>query len=190
MEIIAANGWIFILLAIVFGVYMCWGIGANDVANAMGTSVGSKAITVKQAVIIAAIFEFAGAFLAGGHVTKTIRKGIIDPAGISDAPHLLIYGMLSALLAAAIWLMVASRKGWPVSTTHTIVGAIVGFGVVGIGADSVNWWQILQIVSSWIISPVVGGIVSFLLMMSIHFLILEKENPLKLGNAGDRCTSF
>ena len=108
MEIIAANGWIFILLAIVFGVYMCWGIGANDVANAMGTSVGSKAITVKQAVIIAAIFEFAGAFLAGGHVTKTIRKGIIDPAGISDDPHLLIYGMLSALLAAAIWLMVAS----------------------------------------------------------------------------------
>lgn len=181
MEIIAANGWIFILLAIVFGVYMCWGIGANDVANAMGTSVGSKAITVKQAVIIAAVFEFAGAFLAGGHVTKTIRKGIIDPAGVSEDPHLLIYGMLSALLAAAIWLMVASRKGWPVSTTHTIVGAIVGFGVVGIGADSVNWWQILQIVASWIISPVVGGIVSFLLMMSIHFLILEKENPFKAG---------
>ena len=181
MEIILAYHWWFFALAVIFGVYMCWGIGANDVANAMGTSVGSKAITVGQAVLIAAIFEFAGAFLAGGQVTKTIRKGIIDPSGIVDQPELIVFGMLSALLAAAIWLMVASRKGWPVSTTHTIVGAIVGFGCVGIGADAVNWWKIAQIAASWVVSPVVGGVISFLLMMSIHFLILEKEKPFEAG---------
>ena len=129
-------GSVFIMLAIVLGLYMTWGIGANDVANAMGTSVGSGAISIKQAIIIAAIFEFAGAFLAGGHVTKTIRKGIIDPTAIESEPHLLVFGMLAALLSAAVWLMIASRKGWPVSTTHTIVGAIVGFGVVGIGPEA------------------------------------------------------
>ena len=145
MTIIAESGYIFIALAIAFGLFMTWGIGANDVANAMGTSVGSGAISVRQAVVIAAIFEFAGAFLAGGHVTKTIRKGIIDPSLISDEPQLLVFGMLAALLAAGIWLMVASRKGWPVSTTHTIVGAIVGFGLVGIGPDAVNWSKIIQI---------------------------------------------
>ena len=181
MDIIGLHGTVFVGLAIVFGLYMCWGIGANDVANAMGTSVGSKAITIRQAVVIAAVFEFAGAFLAGGHVTKTIRKGIIDPSGIQDEPHLLVFGMLAALLSAAIWLMVASRRGWPVSTTHTIVGAIVGFGVVGIGPDSVNWWKISQIVASWIVSPAVGGLISFLLMVSIHRLILEKEKPFEAG---------
>ena len=177
MEIIAVHGTVFIALAIIFGLYMCWGIGANDVANAMGTSVGSGAITVRQAIIIAAIFEFTGAFLAGGHVTKTIRKGIIDPASIVNEPHILVFGMLSALLAAAIWLMVASRKGWPVSTTHTIIGAIVGFAVVGIGPESVQWAKIGQIVASWVVSPVAGGVISFLLMMSIHRLILEQEKP-------------
>src|SRR5210317_2627573 len=135
MDIIASYGTVFIILAVLFGLYMTWGIGANDVANAMGTSVGSGAITVKQAIIIAAIFEFAGAFIAGGQVTKTIRKGIIDPTSISGTPEVLVYGMLAALLAAAIWLMVASTRGWPVSTTHTIVGAIVGFASVGIGID-------------------------------------------------------
>jgi len=181
VEIIALHGTVFIGLAVVFGVYMCWGIGANDVANAMGTSVGSGAISVRQAVIIAAIFEFAGAFLAGGHVTKTIRKGIIDPSHIKDDPELLIFGMLAALLAAAIWLMIASRKGWPVSTTHTIVGAVVGFGLVGIGPEAVNWVKIAQIVASWVISPVVGGLIAFLLMISIHRLILEKDNPFEAG---------
>ncbi len=181
MEIIALHGTVFIGMAVVFGLYMCWGIGANDVANAMGTSVGSGAITVRQAVIIAAIFEFAGAFLAGGHVTKTIRKGIIDPSLIADQPQLLIFGMLAALLAAAIWLMVASRKGWPVSTTHTIVGAVVGFGLVGVGPEAVNWSKIAQIVASWVVSPVVGGLIAFLLMISIHRLILEKDNPFEAG---------
>ena len=124
---------IFIILAALFGFFMAWGIGANDVANAMGTSVGSKAVTIKQAIIIAAVFEFAGAFLAGGEVTSTIRRGMVDADLLADTPELLVYGMLAALLAAGIWLLVASMAGWPVSTTHTIVGAIVGFAAVGIG---------------------------------------------------------
>ncbi len=181
MEIIAANSWIFFSLAVIFGLYMTWGIGANDVANAMGTSVGSGAITVKQAIIIAAIFEFTGAFLAGGDVTETIRKGIIDPGAISDRPELLLYGMLAALLSAAIWLMAASTKGWPVSTTHTIVGAVVGFAIVGIGPDSVNWGKIGKIVASWIISPVLGGVIGFVLMVSIRKFIINADEPIKMA---------
>jgi len=144
-------GSVFMILAVVLGFYMTWGIGANDVANAMGTSVGSGAISVKQAIIIAAIFEFSGAFLAGGHVTKTIRKSIIDPTPIMDQPEILVWGMLSALLAAALWLTFASWMGWPVSTTHSIIGAIVGFALVGIGVDAVNWSKIGTIVLSWIV---------------------------------------
>ncbi len=177
MEILAEHGTVLIILAVIFGLYMTWGIGANDVANAMGTSVGSGAITVKQAIIIAAIFEFAGAFLAGGHVTKTIRKGIIDPSSIVDTPEILVFGMLAALLAAAVWLMIASHKGWPVSTTHSIVGAVVGFAVAGIGVDAVNWGKIGQIVASWAVSPLLGGTIAFLLMMSIRKLILNTDNP-------------
>lgn len=177
MEIISEWGFVFMIMAIVFGFYMTWGIGANDVANAMGTSVGSGAITVKQAIIIAAIFEFAGAFIAGGTVTKTIRKGIIDPSSISGSPEILVYGMLAALLAAGIWLMVASSRGWPVSTTHTIVGAIVGFAIVGIGVDAVHWGKIGFIVASWLVSPIVGGAIAYLLMISIRKLIINTENP-------------
>ena len=177
MEIIAANGTIFLVLAILFGVYMTWGIGANDVANAMGTSVGSKAITVTQAIVIAAIFEFAGAFLAGGHVTKTIRKGIIDAGPLAENPEYLVYGMLASLLAAAIWLMLATRQGWPVSTTHSIVGAVVGFGIAGIGMDAVNWGKIGQIVASWVVSPVLGAVFAMVLMLSVRRLILEKDDP-------------
>ncbi|MFP6836062.1 MAG: inorganic phosphate transporter, partial [Pseudomonadales bacterium] len=109
-------------LAVVFGLYMAWGIGANDVANAMATSVGARAITVKQAILIAAVFEFLGAFLAGGEVTSTIRKGIIDTSALAGDPDVLVMGMLASLLAAAVWLTVASRFGWPVSTTHSIIG--------------------------------------------------------------------
>jgi len=177
MEIISEYGTIFMIMAIVFGLYMTWGIGANDVANAMGTSVGSGAITVKQAILIAAIFEFAGAFIAGGTVTKTIRKGIIDPTAIEGSPELLVYGMLAALLAAAIWLMVASYRGWPVSTTHSIVGAIVGFAIAGIGMDAVHWDKIGQIAASWVVSPLIGGVIALLLMLSIRKLILNAENP-------------
>ncbi len=177
MEIIETYGFILMVMAIVFGLYMTWGIGANDVANAMGTSVGSGAITVKQAIVIAAIFEFAGAFIAGGNVTQTIRKGIIDPSSITNSPEILVFGMLSALLAAGIWLMVASTKGWPVSTTHTIVGAVIGFAIVGIGVDAVEWGKVAQIAASWVVSPVLGGTISFILMMSIRRLILNTENP-------------
>ena len=117
---------------------MAWGIGSNDVANAMGTSVGAKALTLTGAIMVACIFEFAGAYLAGGEVTQTIRKGIIDPNLLADTPHYLVYGMLSSLLAAGIWLLVASIFGWPVSTTHSIVGAIVGFAAVCIGLSLIH----------------------------------------------------
>ncbi|MBV44223.1 MAG: phosphate permease [Rhodobiaceae bacterium] len=155
---------------------MAWGIGANDVANAMGTSVGARALTVAQAVLVACIFEFAGAYLAGGEVTSTIRKGIIDTAVISETPELLVFGMLATLLAAGIWLLIASYFGWPVSTTHSIVGAIVGFAAVGIGVDAIQWPKIASIAASWIISPVIAGTISFLLFTSVRKLILQKEN--------------
>ena len=169
---------IYLILAGVFGLFMAWGIGANDVANAMATSVGSKAITIKQAVILAAIFEFAGAYLAGGEVTKTIRKGIVEPDAFAGNPDLLIWGMLAALLAAGTWLAVASRKGWPVSTTHSIVGAVVGFAAVGIGMDAVNWGKVGTIVMSWVVSPLLAGTLAFFVFRSIQKLILNKKDPI------------
>jgi len=169
---------LYVGLAALFGVFMAWGIGANDVANAMATSVGAKALTIKQAILVAAVFEFAGAVLAGGEVTATIRKGIIDAGALSDEPELLIYGMLSALLAAGIWLLVASYKGWPVSTTHSIVGAIVGFAAVGIGMDAVMWGKVGIIVMSWVISPLTAGLIAYLIFRSVQWLILEREDPL------------
>lgn len=177
MSIIAQHGEVFIILACLFGFFMAWGVGANDVANAMGTSVGSKAITIKQAIIIAVIFEFLGAWLAGGEVTATIRGGIIDPELLEADPQFLVYGMLSALLAAAIWLMVASAKGWPVSTTHSIVGAIVGFGAVGLGMEAVAWGKVGTIASSWVVSPVLAGTIAFVLFKSVQHLIFESHDP-------------
>lgn len=156
---------------------MAWGIGANDVANAMGTSVGSGALTIRQAILIAIVFEFLGAYLAGGEVTETIRKGIIDPGMLKDSPELLVYGMMSALFAAGTWLLIASVRGWPVSTTHSIVGAIVGFAAVGISVDSVNWSQVGTIAVSWVISPLLAGSISFALFMSVQKLILDREDP-------------
>ncbi len=179
MEIIAAYGTVMMIMAVIFGLYMTWGIGANDLANAMGTSVGAGAVSVKQAIFIAVIFEFLGAILAGGHVTKTIRKGIIDPSAIINNPEILVYGMLAALLAAAVWLMVASAKGWPVSTTHSIIGALIGFAIVGIGPDAVKWGKVGSVVMSWIISPIIGGTISFLLVLSTRKLIFNTDNPLK-----------
>jgi PiT family inorganic phosphate transporter len=172
-------GTAFIILACVFGFFMAWGVGANDVANAMGTSVGSRAMTIRQAVIIAALFEFLGAYLAGGEVTSTIRKGIIDSQLLTNSPDLLIYGMLASLLSAGIWLLVASRAGWPVSTTHSIVGAIVGFAAVGIGFDAVKWGKVGNIVASWITSPALAGIISYWLFVSVQRLILNTDEPLK-----------
>jgi len=177
VDIIAQYGTVFLILAAVFGLFMAWGIGANDVANAMATSVGSKALTIKQAVVIAAIFEFAGAILAGGQVTKTIRKGIVDADLLSGNPELLLYGMLASLLAAGIWLLIASRNGWPVSTTHSIVGAIVGFAMVGIGTEAVHWDKVGFIVASWVVSPVLAGFIAFMLFRSVQGLILDTEDP-------------
>ncbi len=177
MELLAEQGHIFIALACIFGLFMAWGIGANDVANAMGTSVGSKAITIKQAILIAIVFEFAGAFLAGGEVTATIRKGIIDPSALAGTPELLVFGMLSSLLAAGIWLLVASIKGWPVSTTHSIVGAIVGFSAVGIGVEAVAWGKVGTIAASWIISPMLAGSIAFVLYKTVQHWIHDTENP-------------
>lgn len=169
----------YLILAAAFGLFMAWGIGANDVANAMATSVGAKALTIKQAILVAAVFEFAGAYLAGGQVTATIRRGIIDQQAVSDQPELLVFGMLSALLAAGTWLAIASRRGWPVSTTHSIVGAIVGFGVVGMGFSAVEWPKIGKIVASWVVSPVLAGLIAYFLFQSVQKLILRKDDPLE-----------
>lgn len=156
---------------------MAWGIGANDVANAMATSVGSKALTVKSAIILAAIFEFLGAWLAGGEVTKTIRKGIVDSSIFVNQPEVLIWGMLASLLAAAIWLLIASQRGWPISTTHSIVGAIVGFTIAAAGINAVDWASVGTIMMSWVVSPVMAGTIAFLIQVSIFRLIIKSPNP-------------
>ncbi|MBL6690435.1 MAG: inorganic phosphate transporter [Pseudomonadales bacterium] len=177
MGVIEDYGSTLLILTVIFGFFMAWGVGANDVANAMGTSVGAKAITLRQAIVIAMVFEFAGAYLAGGEVTSTIRKGIINPGLLSDDPELLVYGMMSALLAAGIWLLIATTYGWPVSTTHSIVGAIVGFAWVGISVDAVNWAKVGEIASSWVVSPVMAGTISFLLFMSVRKFVFDTQDP-------------
>ena len=177
MELFTEYGTILIIMAGAFGFFMAWGVGANDVANAMGTSVGSKALTIKQAILIAMVFEFAGAYVAGGEVTSTIRKGIVDTDVFTDKPDLLVFGMLSALLAAGTWLAIASFRGWPVSTTHSIVGAIVGFAAVGVSNDAVNWDKVSTIVASWVVSPIMAGTISFAIFRSVQRLILIRDNP-------------
>lgn len=167
-----------LILAIVTGFYMAWNVGANDVANAMGTVVGSGSISIKQAIIVAAIFEFAGAFLVGGSVTDTISKKIVSPEIINNTTVFII-GMLAALIASSIWLNVATYFGWPVSTTHSIVGAVVGFGLVQGGIGAVKWGKIGEIAVSWIVSPVMGAILAFIVFKIIEGTILEKENPVK-----------
>jgi len=179
MDIILSSGSTLVIIAAVVGFFMAWGIGANDVANAMGTSVGSKALTIKQAIIIAMVFEFAGAYLAGGEVTSTIRKGIIDASFFVDSPELLVFGMISALFAAATWLLIASALGWPVSTTHSIVGAIVGFAAMGVSADAVVWSKVGGIVGSWVITPLISGVIAFLIFNSAQKLIFDTDKPLQ-----------
>ncbi len=165
-SLVESSDWMLFSIAIAalaFGLYMAWTIGANDVANAMATSVGSRTLTFKQAVIIAGVMEFLGAVFAGGKVTSTIRKGIIDLSNVPpemQQPELLMLGMLAALLAAALWLHGATLLGLPVSTTHSIVGAIVGFGLVVYGSSVVNWAKVASIVSSWVFSPLAGGILA------------------------------
>ncbi|GIU06817.1 phosphate transporter [Shewanella sp. c952] len=179
VDVLVTNGPWLIGIAALFGFLMAWGIGANDVANAMGTSVGSNAITIKQAIIIAMIFEFAGAYLAGGEVTSTIRKGIIDSTFFIEQPELLVYGMIASLLAAGIWLIAASALGWPVSTTHSIVGAIVGFAAVGVGTEAVEWGKVGGIVGSWVVTPAISGFIAFMIFQSVQKLIFNTDNPLE-----------
>lgn len=171
-------------VALAAGFYMAWTIGANDVANAMGTSVGSGALTLRQAIVVAGIFEFGGAVLVGGHVTETVRKGIIDPTFFevggmfgSQGPAVLAIGMGGALLAAAVWLQVATVFGLPVSTTHSIVGAVVGFGLMALGVEGIDWVTLGQIVASWVVSPLLGGFLAFLTFVLVRRLVLEQEDP-------------
>ncbi|GAB4186170.1 MAG: hypothetical protein Kow00105_00610 [Phycisphaeraceae bacterium] len=183
-------------LAMAFGLYMAWNIGANDVANAMGTSVGSGALTLKRAVILAAIMEFTGAFFVGPHVTETVRKGIIDTNLFlqdPDGAKMLCYGMLAALLAAGAWLQIASYFGWPVSTTHSIVGSIVGFGCVYGGLEAVDWFGgngfsilttlggkggVSSIVASWVVSPVLSGAIAYFVFRFILRRIFYRPDPI------------
>lgn len=177
MSLIADHGFAFLVLACLFGFFMAWGVGANDVANAMGTSVGSRALTIRQAILVAMVFEFCGAYFAGGEVTETIRSGIVDPQYMT--PDLLVFGMLSALLAAGVWLLLATIKGWPVSTTHSIVGAIIGFASVGVSVHAVHWGAIGPIVASWVVTPVLSGLLAFALFRSVQWLVLHAEDPFR-----------
>ena len=166
-------------MALLGGLYMAWNIGANDVANAMGTSVGSKALTLKRAIIVAGIFEFSGAVLVGSHVTHTISKGIVDPGLFLGQHKAFVLGMLAALLAASIWLQLATYLGLPVSTTHSIVGAVLGFGLISHGVHAIAWGKMAKIVASWFISPAMGGVISFFLFKQLSKRILEQEFPVK-----------
>lgn len=183
LEIFFAEGpnTIILWVALAFGFYMAWSIGANDAANAMGTSVGSGAITFKEAVIIAAIFEFSGAVIAGASVTDTMRRGIVDPElfnQFAQGDVIFMLGMVAALVSAAVWLHVAATFGWPVSTTHSIVGAVTGFGLITVGASNIEWGTLAQIASSWVVSPLMGGLLAFLLFSLIRKLIFEADDPL------------
>lgn len=166
-----------IILALAFGFYMAWNIGANDVANAIGTSVGAKTLSLRQAVILAAVFEFSGAFFFGGHVTETLQRGIVSPSIFSSDPMLFVYGMLAALLATGIWLQIASFFGWPVSTTHAIVGAIVGFGAASGNWLSVKWATVGFIASSWVLSPILSGIIAYFTFSFIQRSVLFAPRP-------------
>jgi PiT family inorganic phosphate transporter len=168
---------IILALGLLFGFYMAWSVGANDVANAMGTSVGSGALTLRRAVILAAILEFSGAFFVGSHVSETVRKGIIDTQSFTNQPMLLAYGMLAAMLAAAAWLQFASYYGWPISTTHSIVGAIIGFGMVVGGVSAVHWEKVGAIASSWVISPLLSGTIAFFLFSLIRRQVFDSAQP-------------
>ncbi|RXK12709.1 inorganic phosphate transporter [Halarcobacter mediterraneus] len=168
----------FLIIGAVFGAYMAMNIGANDVANNVGPAVGSKAMTLMWAIIIAAVFEAAGAFIAGGDVVKTIKKGIIDPALITN-PEIFIWAMTAALLAAALWLNFATSIGAPVSTTHSIVGGVMGAGIAAAGFSIVSWGTMAKIAASWVISPLLGGIIAASFLYFIKKKIIFKEDLLE-----------
>ena len=178
LDIFSAGMEYYILgVATLIGLYMAANIGANDLANAMGTSVGSGALTMRRAVLLSGIFDLSGAVLAGGHVSNTIRKGMIDPSLLTGSPEVLLLGMFAALISAGIWVQVATHFGLPVSTTHSIVGAVVGFGILAVGFKAVSWGTIGAIVLSWIISPLAGGIIGGAVYVFIRRKILSSVSP-------------
>ena len=172
------HGVIFILLACLVGLWMTWGVGANDLANIMSTAMGSQAMTVRQAILIAIVFEIAGAFLGGIEVTNTIRGGIIDVNQLPNSQQL-IYSMLSVLFAGAVWITAASYLGMPVSITNAVVGALVGVGAITSGLHAIHWQTVGMIAISWLSSPIIAGVSAFLLFISIRRSILGAENPLQ-----------
>ena len=175
---------VLIVLTLICGFYVAWNIGANDVANAMGTSVGSGALTLTSAVILAAIFEFAGAYIVGSNVSDTVRKKIFDPENITvmygeAAPYILACGMIAALIAAGTWLLIATWMSWPVSTTHSIVGAVVGFGCIALGVDGIAWKEVGMISAGWVVSPLISGAISYFLFGIVVRTVFHKRNPVR-----------
>ncbi|HHW7545737.1 TPA: inorganic phosphate transporter [Mannheimia haemolytica] len=179
MELLNQYGSILVIITAIVGFMMAFGIGANDVSNAMGTSVGSGTITIKQAILIAMVFEFAGAYLAGGEVADTIKSGIIDPAQFANSPDILVLGMMASLCAAGMWLIIATKMGWPVSATHTIIGAVIGFALITIGSDAIQWDALGGIVGSWFVTPILAGIVAYSIFINSQKLIFNRSNPFK-----------
>lgn len=175
---------IIVVITIIVGFYMAWNIGANDVANSMACTVGSKSLPILWAVFLAAICNFCGAVLVGSHVADTVRNGIIETQAFTENPRMLAHGMLCALLAAAVWLNLSSYFGMPVSTTHSIVGAIVGFGILEAGFGHVHWGKMGQIVASWFISPLVGGVLAFIIFKLILRYILSADEPVVAARKG------
>ncbi len=173
------TGLIILIIAVVVGLYSAINIGANDVANSMATSVASKALTIKKAVVVAGIFDMLGAILVGAHVANTIRKGLVDPLEFVDTPELFVYGMLAAVLGSALWVNIATYFKLPVSTTHSIIGGVLGFGLVSVGAAGIHWNVVLLVALSWIISPVFGGIIAFTIFSIIKKFILSAETPIE-----------
>ena len=176
--------WMMIGLILVVGFYTAWNIGANDVANAMGTSVGSRALTMKQAVILAGIFEFLGAYLVGANVSETVRKKMFDPQLLTEfwgdqAAMVLACGMIASLIAAGTWLLIATYFHWPVSTTHSVVGAVVGFGCVGVGVANVSWSRVGLISAGWVVSPILSGTVAYFLFRILLRRVFFKKNPVE-----------
>ena len=164
-------------IASLIGLYMAANIGANDLANAMGTSVGSRALTLKQAVLVSIIANVLGAVLAGGHVTSTISKGIIEPGLLANDPNRLMLGMFAALISASLWVHLATHFGLPVSTTHAIVGAVVGFGIISVGAGAVSWGKIITIGVSWVISPAAGALIAGSIFYFTEKKIMAARDP-------------
>jgi len=171
--------WLLFVCAIVVSLLLSYGIGANDVANAMGTSVGANALTIKQAIVIAAVFEVLGILLAGGSVVHTIQEKLIDPSVALYMADTLMVGMLACSLANGIWLLVASFFGWPVSSTHAMIGAIAGFASLQLGVESIDWSLLGIILLSWLVTPLIAMVLAFLIFSSIQRFILNSPEPIK-----------